>query len=156
MKDFITLIKTRVSNFNKIFKLCKKEKESDSEIDNMIDVVGFEEHSEKTSHFTVSEIFTLIVSFYQIKQLIKVDVQYKNSNNFSFVKFITDCLNLEMVAVTYASYCPMSNLDAVSKIFIKTYLLAAALSTYATLVYSIILRQQFSTFSDPSLEDYHH
>lgn len=122
----------------------------------MIDVVGFEEHSEKTSHFTVSEIFTLIVSFYQIKQLIKVDVQYKNSNNFSFVKFITDSLNLEMVAVTYASYCPMSNLDAVSKTFIKTYLLAAALSIYATLVYSIILRQQFSTFSDPSLEDYHH
>ena len=122
----------------------------------MIDVVGFEEHSEKTSHFTVSEIFTLIVSFYQIKQLIKVDVQYKNSNNFSFVKFITDSLNLEMVAVTYASYCPMSNLDAVSKTFIKMYLLTATLSIYATLVYSIILFQQFSTFSDPVLEDYHY
>ena len=61
-----------------------------------------------------------------------------------------------MVAVTYTSYCPMSNLDAVSKTFIKTYLLAAALSIYATLVYSIILRQQFSTFSDPVLEDYHY
>ena len=71
MNDFVlyesikTLIKTPVSNFSKIFKLWKKEKESDSEIDNVIDVVGFEEHSEKTSHFKVSEIFTLIVSFYQ-------------------------------------------------------------------------------------------
>ena len=32
-----------------------------------------------------------------------------------------------MVAVTYSSYCPMSNLHAVSKVFIKTYLLTATL-----------------------------
>ena len=127
MKDFITLIKTTLRNSSKILKSCKKEKESYSEIDITIDVVGAEEHQEKTSHFTVSGIFTLIVSFYQIKQLMKVDVQYKNSTDSSFIKFITDCLNIEMVAVTYSSYCPMSNLDAVSKIFIKTYLLIATL-----------------------------
>ena len=127
MKDFITLIKTTLRNSSKILKSCKKEKESYSEIDITIDVVGAEEHQEKTSHFTVSGIFTLIVSFYQIKQLMKVDVQYKNSTDFSFIKFITDCLNIEMAAVTYSSYCPMSNLDAVSKIFIKTYLLIATL-----------------------------
>ena len=127
MKDFITLIKTTLRNSSKILKSCKKEKESYSEIDITIDVVGAEEHQEKTSHFTVSGIFTLIVSFYQIKQLMKVDVQYKNSTDFSFIKFITDCLNIEMAAVTYSSYCPMSNLDAVSKIFIKTYLLTATL-----------------------------
>ena len=75
--------------------------------------------STRRKHYT-SGIFTLIVSFYQIKQLMKVDVQYKNSTDFSLIKFITDCLNLEMVAVTYSSYCPMSNLDAVSKTFIKT------------------------------------
>ena len=57
----------------------------------------------------------------------KVDVQYKNSTDFSFIKFITDCFNIEMAAVTYSSYCPMSNLDPVSKIFIKTYLLTATL-----------------------------
>ena len=127
MKDFITLIKTTLRNSSKILKSCKKEKESYSEIDITIDVVGAEEHQEKTSHFTVSGIFTLIVSFHQIKQLMKVDVQYKNSTDFSFIKFITDCLNIEMAAVTYSSYCPMSNLDAVSKIFIKTYLLTATL-----------------------------
>ena len=93
----------------------------------MISIVGAEEHQEKTSHFTVSGIFTLIVSFYQIKQLMKVDVQYKNSTDFSLITFITDCLNLEMVVVTYSSYCPMSNLDAVSKTFIKTYLLPVTL-----------------------------
>ena len=82
--------------------------------------------STRRKHYT-SGIFTLIVSFYQIKQLMKVDVQYKNSTDFSLIKFITDCLNLEMVAVTYSSYCPMSNLDAVSKTFIKTYLLTATL-----------------------------
>ena len=32
-----------------------------------------------------------------------------------------------MVAVTYSSYCPMSNLDAISKFFIKTHLLTATL-----------------------------
>ena len=35
--------------------------------------------------------------------------------------------NLEIVAVTYSSYCPMNILDAVSKNFIKAYLLAATL-----------------------------
>ena len=35
--------------------------------------------------------------------------------------------NLEIVAVTYSFYCPMNILDAVSKNFIKAYLLAATL-----------------------------
>ena len=75
----------------------------------------------------MSGIFTLLVSFYQIRQLMKVDVQYKKATDFSFITFITDILNLEMVPATYFSYCPMSNLDAVSKAFIKTYLLTATL-----------------------------
>ena len=106
----------------------------------MISIVGAEEHLGK--HFAVPGIFTLIVYFYQIKQLIKVDVQHKHSTNFSFVTFIIDSLNLEMVAVTYSSYCPMSNLDAVSKIFIKTYLLAATLLIACLISYfmSAILR----------------
>ena len=127
MKDVITLIKTTARKSIKIFNPSKKEKESDSKVDTMIDIAGAEEKSEKTSHFTVSGIFTLIISFYQVKQLMKVDVQYKNSSDFSFITFITDCLNLEMVAITYSSYCPMSNLDAVSKAFVKTYLLTATL-----------------------------
>ena len=127
MKDIITLIKATLRNSSKIFKSCKKEKESCSEIDIVVGTVGAEELQEKTSHFTVSGIFTLIVSFYQIKQLMKINVQYKNSTDFSFIKFITDCFNLEMVAVTYSSYCPMRNLDAVSKTFIKTYLLTITL-----------------------------
>ena len=127
MKDFITLIKTTFRNSSKILKSYKKEKESYSEIDITIRIVGAEEHQDKISHFTVSGIFTIIVSFYQMKQLMKVDVQYKDSIDFSLITFITDCFNLEMVAVTYSSYCPMSNLDAVSKIFIKTYLLTATL-----------------------------
>ena len=132
MKDFIFLIKTTV---RKILKSCKKEKESDKEIDIAIgiDITGTggddiaEEHLEKTSHFTVSGIFPLIVSFYQIKQLMKVDVHNKNSTDFLLVTFITDSLNLEIIAATYSSYCPMRSLDAVSKTFIKTYLLIATL-----------------------------
>ena len=127
MKDVISLIKTTAKSSSKILKSCKKEKENESEIDVIISIVGAEEDEKKTSNFTVSGIFTLIVSFYQIKQLMKVDVQHKNSTDFSFITLITDFLNLEIVAVTFSSYCPMSNLDAVSKIFIKTYLLSATL-----------------------------
>ena len=137
MKDFISLIKATVRNFSKIFKPCKKEKESDGEIDIMITVVESEEDSEKTSHFTVSGIFTLIVSFYQIKQLMSVNVQYKKSTDFYFITFITDCLNLEMVTFTFSSLCPMSNLDAVSKAFIKTYLLTATLIIASLINYFI-------------------
>ena len=66
-----------------------------------------------------------------------VDVQYKNSTDFSIITFITDCLNLEMVAVTYSSYCPISNLNAVSKLFIKTYLLTATLLIASLINYFI-------------------
>ena len=127
MKDSLTLIKTAVSHFSKLFKSCKKEKESDDEIYIMVGIAGAEENLQGTSHFTMSGIFTIIVSFYQMRQLMTVDTQYKNSTDFSFITFISDCLNLEMVAVTYSSYCPMSNLNAVSKSFIKTYLLTATL-----------------------------
>ena len=136
MKDSVTLIKTAGSNFGRIFKSCTKEKENDVETDTMIGINGAEEQ-EKTSPFTMSGIFTLIVSFYQIRQLMSVDVQYKNSTDFSFITFITDCLNLEIVAVTYSSYCPISDLNAVSKLFIKTYLLTAILLIASLLNYFI-------------------
>ena len=103
LKDFVTLIKTTVRNFSKIFQSSKKEKKRDGEIDIMICIARVGEDLEKTSHFTVSGIFTLFASFYQIKHLMKVDVHYKNSSDFSFITFITDCSNLEMVAVTYSS-----------------------------------------------------
>ena len=137
MKDSVTLIKTAGSNFGRIFKSCTKEKENDVETDTMISIDGTEEHLEKTSHFTMSGIFTLIVSFYQIRQLMSVDVQYKNSTDFSVITFITDCLNLEIVAVTYSSYCPISDLNAVLKLFIKTYLLTAILLIASLLNYFI-------------------
>ena len=103
----------------------------------MIGIDGAEEHLGKTSHFTMSSIFTLIVSFYQTRQLMGVDVQYKNSTDFSFITFIIDCLNLEMVVVTYSSYCPIRNLNAVSKLFIKTHLLTATLLITSLLNYFI-------------------
>ena len=100
-------------------------------------IVGGEEYLKKTSHFTVSGIFPLIVSFFQIKQLMSVNVQYKKSTGFSFIIFITDCLNLEMAAVTLSSYCSIRNLDAVSKAFIKTYLLTATLLMASLINYFI-------------------
>ena len=127
MKDFIIWIKTVGSITGKIFQPCLKEEGSEGEIDVTIGIAEAEENLDKISHFTVSGIPNLIVSFYQIKQLMNVDVQYNISNDFSFITFISDFLNLEIVTVTYSSYCPMSNLDAVSKIFIKTYFLTATL-----------------------------
>ena len=127
INDFISWIKTVGSIIYKIFHPCLKEKESEGEIDVTIGIAEAEVNFDEISHFTVSGILNLIVSFYQIKQLMSVDVEYKISSNFSFITFISDFLNLEMIAVTYSSHCPMSNLDAVSKIFIKTYLLTATL-----------------------------
>ena len=134
MKDLITLIKTGSSKFIITFKLYTKENTNGSEMDIMNDVNQAEEKQEKKPHFTASGIFTLIVSFYQIKQLIRVDGQYKN---FSFITFFTNCLNLEIVAVTYSSYCPMSKLNAVSKSFIKSYLLTATLLIVCLINYFI-------------------
>ena len=126
MKDSITLITTTFRNSIKTFKSSKNEIESDieSDISNsqiMIGIPEAQEDLEKTSNFKVFGIFTLIASVYQMKKLMKVDVQYKNLAEFSFVTFITACLNLEMVVISYSSYYPMGNLDAVSKTFIKRY-----------------------------------
>ena len=85
---------------SKIFKPCQKEKETEVDIDVMVGVAETEEHSDKISKFTVSVIFAIIVSFYQIKQLFSVDFEYKNLNDFSFITFISNFLNLEIVAVT--------------------------------------------------------
>ena len=46
-----------------------------------------EKNFDKISHFTVSGIFNLIVPFYQIKQLVSVDVQSRKANDFSFITF---------------------------------------------------------------------
>ena len=135
MKDFLSLIKSMGSKVSKIFQPCRKEKDSAVEMDGTISVAGTEEERDKISHFTISGTFALIVSFYQIKQLMNVDVQYNNSKEFSFNKFISKCLNLDIVTVSYYSYCPMSNLDAVSKIFIKTYLLTGTLLIASILNY---------------------
>ena len=135
MKDFLSLIKTMGSKVSKIFQLCRKEKESEDEIDGVISVTGTEEERDKISHFAISGMFALLVSFYQIKQLMNVDVQYNNSKDFSFNTFISKCLNLDIVTVSYSSYCPMSNQNAVSKIFIKTYLLTGALLIASILNY---------------------
>ena len=77
MKDLITLIKTASIKFIKTFKPCTKENTNGSEMDIMTDVDQAEEKQVKKPHFTVSGIFTLIVSFHQIKQLIRVDGQYE-------------------------------------------------------------------------------
>lgn len=103
LKDSVSLMKTIGSNVCKIFKFCRKVEESETEIDEIIYIVEAEEESDSMSHFTASGIFALVVSLYQIKQLMRVDAHCKNSNNISFTAFISNFLNLEIVAVTYAS-----------------------------------------------------
>ena len=116
MKDFLSLIKSMGSKVSKIFQHCRKEKDSEVEIDGMISVVRTEEERDKISHFAISGMFALIVPFYQIKQLMKVDIQCNKSKEFSFNTLISKCLNIDIVTVSYYFYCSMSNLDAVSKI----------------------------------------
>ena len=127
MKDLIVLMKTAGSKVSKVFKCFLKDKESKNEIELVVEVVGAEEHLGKISHFTVSGIFALIVSFYQVKQVMAIDVEYNNASGFLFVTFISKFLNLEIIAMNSSSYCPLNDLNAVSKAFMKTYLLTAAL-----------------------------
>ena len=56
-----------------------------------------------------------------------VDVECKNGSGFSLITFISKLLNLELIAMYSSSYCPMNDLNAVSKAFIKTHLLTVAL-----------------------------
>ena len=148
IKDLIDMMRTIGSKMSKIFKSCLKKEEGEAEIEMAIGIVGSEEHPEETSHFTLSGIFTLLVSFYQIKQLISVDVHYTKISYFSFITFLSNCLNLEIVPITYSSYCPMNNLDSVSKTFIKTYLLVPAL-LIASLINYFISRIYYSFCPGP-------
>ena len=127
MKDLIVIIKTTGSKVSKVFRCFLKEKRGDVETELVVEVVGAEEHLGKISHFTVSGIFALLVSFYQVKQVMAIDVKYKHASSFSFVTFISKFTNLEIIAINSSSYCPMNDLNAVSKAFVKTYLLTAAL-----------------------------
>ena len=136
VKDLIILIKTTVGKISKVFKFFQKEKETEDETDEMI--IGGEEHpEEKISHFAMSGIFALIVSFYQIREVMAVDVKYGSAGCFSFIRVISKFINLEVVAINSASYCPMTDLNAVSKAFIKTYLLTVALIMASLMNYLI-------------------
>ena len=138
MKYLIVLMKTTGGRVSKVFKCFQKEKESEDENDVMISIIGSEEHpEEKISHFTVSGIFALIVSFYQIRREMLVDVKYRGTSRFLFITFISNFINLELVAINSSSYCPMNDLNAVSKAFIKAYLLTVALIMASLLNYLI-------------------
>ena len=144
MKDLIILIKVTGGKVSKVFKCFQKEKESEDETDEMTSIIGGEEHPEdKISHFTMSGIFALIVSFYQVREVMGVDVKYGSAGRFSFITVISKFINLEMVAMNSASYCPMTDLNAVSKAFIKTYLLTVAL-VMASLLNYLISRLYYS------------
>ena len=138
MKDLIVLMKTIGGIVSKVFKCFQKEKESEDENDVMISIIGSEEQpEEKISHFTMSGIFALIVSFYQIKRVMAVDVKYRGTSRFLFTIFISDFINLELVGINSSLYCPMNDLNAVSKAFIKAYLLTVALIMASLLNYMI-------------------
>ena len=144
MKDLIVLIKTTGGKVSKVFKFFRKEKKIEGETDEMISIIGNEEQpEEKISHFTMSGIFALLVSFYQIKEVMAVDAKYKSANRLSFITFISEFINLEIVAIKSSSYCPMNDLNAVSKAFIKTYLLTVAL-IMASLMNYLISRLYYS------------
>ena len=144
MRDLIVLMKTAGGKVSKIFKCLRKEKESEGESDEMISIIGGEEHpGERIPHFTMSGIFALIVSFYQIKQVMAVDVNFEGASHFSIITFISKFINLEIVAINSSSYCPMNDLNPVSKAFIKTYLLTVAL-VMASLLNYLISRLYYS------------
>ena len=104
MKDLIILIKTTSGKVVKAFKFFQKENESEDEEDEMISIVGGEEHpEEKISHFTMSGIFALIVSFYQMREVMAVDEEYGSAGRFSFITVISKFTNLEIVAVNSSS-----------------------------------------------------
>ena len=74
IKDLISLIKTLSRKLCKVSKSCQKEKENVGKIDAVVGIAEAKEHPDKISKFTLCGLFALIVSFYQIKQLISVDV----------------------------------------------------------------------------------
>ena len=141
MKDIITFIKEAIS------KLCKNLKRlvmerfhftvgsiSNSEDLITVDTEEYEnEETDRTSTFTISGLFAAFVSYYQIKQLIHVEIDQSYSNTSTIVQFLSEFLNLDMIAVFSSSYCPFKNLNAVSKGFLKTCFL-----TMTMLVFSFV------------------
>ena len=73
MKDLISLMKVLGSNMSKIFQCCLIKEKTEIEIDIMNGIVGSVKYHEKISHFIVSGIFAILVSFYQLQQLLSVD-----------------------------------------------------------------------------------
>ena len=137
IKDLIVLMKNAGGKVSNFFKCFRKEKRNEGEIDEII-IIGSEDHPEENvSHFTMSGVFALIVSFYQIKQVMAVDVKYMSASHFPFIKFMSKFLNLEIIAINSSYYCPMNDLNAVSKAFIKTYLFTVALILASLLNYFI-------------------
>ena len=110
-KDLISLMKVLGSNMSKIFQCCLKKEKTEIEIDIMNGIVGSVKRHEKISHFIVSGILQYLYLFIKYSNYWALIAHY--TTTALICRFKSVCLNLGIVIITYSSYYPMSNLDAV-------------------------------------------
>ena len=97
--------------------------------------VGRESKKETTKENTgrISGIFSVVVAFYQIKQVLTVEL------NEEYDQKLLSIFNLQIIELqTFQTFCPFLKLDAVEKVILKSLLFFIAMATLVTSIYIIM------------------
>ena len=100
----------------------------EDEIDELVDTVEenisisrrISKSNQPQSSGFLSAFISILVSFYQVKSLITIDLN--KQHNYYFDKFMDTIFSLESLAAWFTTFCPVYNLTASTKYFIKYFI----------------------------------
>lgn len=93
--------------------------------------------SDTTEHDTVPEIIDILITFYQIKELLQVIKVHKN-NIDRYLEMVSKIFNMDIFFEVFSSFCPGISVDVVDKRFIKDFIFSILI--VASLLSRIVFR----------------
>ena len=108
-------------------KMCTEKQEVETCLSNLDHYGNVSEPTSKQTQskfpkeISYSAIFNVLVSFYQLKSLLKIPVDDKGDP--SYTSSVSNFFNLNIMIQTTDKYCPTRNTDAVYRDFLKNFLL---------------------------------
>lgn len=144
------------SSSQKTIELILFTKKSPERIDDNITCHGvecttLEQLRNEENKFTISGIIQILISFYQIRSLINIDLSgTDDQQRFLAFKAFDNLINLKMPFLNFGeTFCPFIGLDAVQKAFINNVMLSITMTVLLLVVYTLTNIQQSMTITKP-------
>ena len=101
--------------------------------------------------FTISGIIQILISFYQIRSL--VNIQLNDEGSFVVTDLLDNIINVKMFLEIGNKFCPYHGVEAVGKAFINNIMLSITLTVVLSFAYLVTLVYNKITKSKPKNSD---